>query len=69
VSTKARSSPEAPRWGVLLAAGWLGAVLALAGFVDGPISVAVIAAGFGALGMAGWLWGADSRDGQDWGGF
>ena len=28
--------------------------------------VLMIAASFALLGVAGWLWGADSRDGTDW---
>ena len=51
-----------------LAVGLAGAIglIDLAEAVQGVAEVAVLVAGLAALGLAGWLWGADSRDGADW---
>ena len=38
----------------------------LAQAVQGLAEVAVLVAGLAALGLSGWLWGADTRDGADW---
>jgi hypothetical protein len=51
-----------------LAVGLAGAIglIDLAQAVQGLTEVAVLVAGLAALGLAGWLWGADTRDGADW---
>jgi hypothetical protein len=51
-----------------LAVGLAGAIalIDLAQAVQGLAEMAVLVAGLAALGLAGWLWGADSRDGADW---
>jgi hypothetical protein len=41
------------------------ALLGALGSADGIAEVMVLGAVFGALGLAGWLWGYDSRDGED----
>jgi hypothetical protein len=50
--------------GVGYAAGL--AVIDLMDALDGMGSLLVMAVALGALGVAGWFWGFDSRDGGDW---
>jgi hypothetical protein len=45
---------------------WVATFVA-AGHLRGMPALLVLVAGFVALGLAGWRWGADSRDGKDWG--
>jgi hypothetical protein len=40
--------------------------LALLTRIHGPWSLLLVFGGFAALGLAGWRWGADSRDGSSW---
>jgi hypothetical protein len=42
------------------------AVVGLMASLLGPSALGVLVGGFGALGLAGWLWGADTVDGCDW---
>ena len=42
------------------------AVVSLLQVVHGIAIVLILAGGFAALGICGWLWGYDSRDGADW---
>ncbi len=53
-------------WLVVLFELWFGTFVA-ADRMHGMPSLLVLVAGFVCLGVAGWRWGADSRDGQDWG--
>jgi hypothetical protein len=48
--------------GLAVALAWLGLLTA----VHGLAVLAILGLGFAALGLAGWLWGADSRDGSSW---
>jgi hypothetical protein len=50
--------------GVGYAAGL--AVIDLMDVLDGMASLLVLAVALCALGVAGWFWGYDSRDGGDW---
>ena len=43
------------------------ATFVVAQHLRGMPSLVVITAGLVGLGLAGWRWGVDSRDGQDWG--
>lgn len=40
--------------------------LAFARSMGPTAALLTVAASFGLLAVAGWLWGADSRDGTDW---
>ena len=42
------------------------AVIDVAQAAEGLTEIAILVAALAALGLAGWLWGADSRDGADW---
>ncbi len=42
------------------------ALISLLQVVHGMAAVLILAGGFAMLGICGWLWGYDSRDGADW---
>jgi len=42
------------------------ALISLLQAARGLAVVLILAGGFGVLGVCGWLWGYDSRDGADW---
>jgi hypothetical protein len=67
-ATGPRSRRREPLAWWKLVAGLVGAIalIDLAQAIQGFAEGAVLVAGLAALGMAGWLWGADSRDGADW---
>jgi uncharacterized membrane protein len=54
-------------WWVLLSAlfGWI-LLMRVAVSIADALVVVVLFLSFVFLGVAGWLWGADSRDGNDW---
>jgi drug/metabolite transporter (DMT)-like permease len=54
------------RWKLMAALGVAVGVVALAAGLGGWAAVAVATLGFAALGLAGWRWGVDTRDGADW---
>jgi hypothetical protein len=49
-----------------LALAGLIAVLGLLDDVPGWFALLLLTGSFGALGLAGWLYGVDTRDGRDW---
>jgi drug/metabolite transporter (DMT)-like permease len=63
--TRRRGLPVA-RWKLIAALGAAVGVVALAAGLGGWAGVAVVALGLAALGLAGWRWGVDTRDGADW---
>jgi hypothetical protein len=65
VAMRARTG-EAPRW-ILFAGvfGWMALMRVASWLGDGAI-VLLFVLGTAFLGLAGFLWGADSRDGADW---
>ena len=54
------------RWKLVIGFAASLVIVSLLRTVHGGAVVAVLAAGFAVLGLAGWLWGCDSRDGSDW---
>ena len=62
----ARRRREAPWWALALG------LVAIVSALSAPRHMSIVGAGltlaavFGGLSVAGWLWGADSRDGSDW---
>jgi hypothetical protein len=55
-----------PGWALAMIIGASIAFLSLMEAVSGMAKLIVFIAGFVALGLAGWAWGCDSRDGGDW---
>jgi hypothetical protein len=67
-ATGPRSRRREPLAWWKLVAGLVAAIalIDLAQAAQGLGEVAILVAGLVVLGMAGWYWGADSRDGADW---
>jgi hypothetical protein len=66
VDAKSGRRPLGWIWLAILFEVWFGTFVA-ADRMHGMPALLVLVGGFVALGLAGWRWGADSRDGQDWG--
>jgi hypothetical protein len=61
-----RPRPPVPWWKLVIGFAVALVTVAAVGSATGTAVIVILAVGFASLGVAGWLWGYDSRDGQDW---